>query len=267
MKKIILTLKKSYKYLIMLLVGIAFVFNSCKDDDPVEPDPCSVYPEKMEILIEWDNAQWSTLRDIEFVETLDSIFTIPSNLIFKTNYAYDSISWKIGAEANRRIGTKIVVRFEDDALNSSIFITAECFRSIDTKCFGRDDDGIDTLQRRITFKSRYESPLIGTWRGVNDGETDSFDVEIHNLFWINSEGEKVFDLNRFTGLPKGTKSIEDYRNIILRWHEFTGNRDEYDRNGLNMRTLYGRIQVDGSIRIDWDTREKTSGTFIGNKIK
>lgn len=251
----------------LIVLSLMALIHSCKDDCPLEPDPCAEYPEKMEIQIEWSNMKWSTRRDIEYVETLDSIFTIPSNLIFKTNYAYDSISWKIGGEANRRIGTKIIVRFEDNALNRSIYITAECFRPIDTKCFGSDDDGIDTLQRRITFKSRYESPLIGTWRGVNDGETDSFDVEIHPLYWINSEGEKVYDLNRFSGLPKGTTSNEDHNNISLRWYEFTGSRDEYDRNGLNMRTLFGRLQEDGNIRINWDTREKTSGTFRGNKIK
>jgi len=260
------------KNILYSLLAVALLLPACKDDCPVEPDPCADYPEKMEILIEWDNAQWSTLRDIEFVETLDSIFTIPSNLIFKTNYVYDSISWRIGSEIDRRTGTKTLVRFEENALNSTMFITAECFRSIDTKCFGSDDDGIDTLQRRITFKSRYESPLIGTWRGVNDGETDSFDIKIHPLYWINSEGQKVYDLNRFTGLPKGTNSIEDHRNISLRWYEFTGSRDENDRNGLNMRTLNGRMQEDGTIRVNWDainwvTREKTSGTFRGNKVK
>jgi len=260
------------KNILYSLLAVALLLPACKDDCPVEPDPCSVYPEKMEILIEWDNAQWSTLRDIEFVETLDSIFTISSNLIFKTNYVYDSISWRIGSEINRRTGTKTVVRFEKNALNSSVLITAECFRAKDPGCFGSDDDGIDTLQRRITFKSRYESPLIGTWRGVNDGETDSFDVEIHPLYWINSEGQKVYDGNRFTGLPKGTMSIEDHSNISLRWYEFTGSRHENDRNGLDMSTLYGRMQEDGSIRINWDainwdTYEKTSGTFRGNKVK
>jgi hypothetical protein len=39
-----------------------------------------------------------------------------------------------------------------------------------------------------------------------------------------------------------------------------------------MSTLYGRMQEDGSIRINWDAinwvpYEKTSGTFRGNKVK
>ena len=46
------------------LLAKALLLPACKPDDPVEPDPCSVYPAKMEIQIEWQNRQWSTLSPI-----------------------------------------------------------------------------------------------------------------------------------------------------------------------------------------------------------
>jgi len=260
------------KNILYSLLAVALLLPACKDDCPVEPDPCSVYPEKMEIQIEWQNRQLSTIRDIEYVDTKDSIFTPTTYLTFKTNYAYDSIIWQIGSSPDQIKRNKVNIRFDKRVLNNSVKVAAVCFRAINRDCFGQTDDGIDTLQKRINFQSQFDSPLMGTWRGVNDGETDSFDVEIHPLFWVNSEGEKVYEQSRFTGLPKGTMSIEDRSNISLRWYEFTGARDENDRNGLDTRTLYGRIQEDGTIRVNWnvlnrDTRENESGTFRGNKIK
>ena len=265
-------MKFYYKLLIVVLASFALLLPACKDDCPVEPDPCSVYPEKMEILIEWQNKQRSTSRDIEYVDTKDSIFTPTIYLIFKTNYAYDSIIWQIGSSSDQIKRNKVNIGFDKRVLNNSVKIAAVCFRAINRDCFGQSDDGIDTLQKRINFQSQFDSPLMGTWRGVNEGETDSFDVEIHPLYWVSSEGEKIYEQSRFTGLPKGTMSIEDHSNISLRWYEFTGSRHENDRNGLDMSTLYGRMQEDGSIRINWDainwdTYEKTSGTFRGNKIK
>lgn len=247
---------KKLLYLLTILLAI----QSCRDDDCPEPDPCSEYPEKMEINISALNVL--TLED--YLPTPDTIFTIPKQLSFSTNYAYDSIFWHVGADPTTWNQESLALRFEDNSLNRSITVYARCHRPVNNECFGPEDDGIDTLTQTITFKAREDSPIHGLWRGTNDGESDSFNVKIHRLWWTNSAGQTFYDGTRYTGLPKGTETPEGWANMSIDWFSFTS---KYELRRLD-RTLNGRLQKDGTIKIYWKLWDNpTQRTFTGKRIE
>jgi hypothetical protein len=145
--------------LTMLSLGLLLALPSCNPDDPcmdetnpdcINYDPCKVeYPEKFEIDILWLNT--FTLED--FLPTEDTIHVAPQDLAFKTNFEYDSIFWQIGTDPTIHNENSFSIRFEDNVINSEVLVTARCHRAINTKCFGNNDDGIDTLQQLISFTS------------------------------------------------------------------------------------------------------------------
>jgi hypothetical protein len=251
-------MKKLLSILIVLLA-----FNACKDDCPVELNPCSEFPEEMEIRIHVINPK----KVEEVILSPDSIFLAPNLLFFSTNFEYDSIRWQVGSDPSRFIGDNYSLKFEEVSINSSVSVNAIGYRKINTDCFGINDTGKDTISRVITFRDRIESPLFGTWRGTNDGETDSFDVEIQRLYWTNSQGQPIFDGARMTGLPKGTQTREDRENLINGWyHCYIISRDT---NELDIGSVEGRIQPNGTLKIQWKLRNSSDRlrTFTAIKIK
>ena len=248
---------------------ICFLFilsamSGCKNDDcPVELNPCSEYPEKMEIRIHVINPQ----NIEEVILTNDTVFTPPRTLFFSINFEYDSIRWHVGSDPSRFIGDNYSLRFEEVSINSSVSVNAIGYRKINTDCFGINDTGKDTISRVITFRDRIESPLFGTWRGTNDGETDSFDVEIQRLYWTHSQGQPIFDGPRMTGLPKGTQTREDRVNLKLYWYDcYLISRDT---NELDIGSVVSRIQPNGTLKIQWKLRNSSDRlrTFTAIKIK
>lgn len=254
---------KKFLYLIIILLAV----QGCRDDDcPIEPDPCSEYPEEMEIDISVVNPQ----NINEYIPSIDSIFVTPRTLLFQTNFEYDSIRWQIGSDPEIRTVSSLPLRFENNVQNTSIRINAMGYRPINKECFGEEDDGIDTLSRIITFRNREDSPLYGVWRGTNDGEKDSFNVEIQRLYYTNSRGETFFDGTRFTGLPKGTKTYEGENHSNVYWFDLFGSRDGPDENRLLTSSLQGRLQPDGRIIIRWQMGyvvDAPQRTFTGIKIE
>ena len=249
------------KFLYLLIVLLAF--NACKDDCQPEPDPCSEYPEEMEIRTHIINPR--NLNEV--ILSTDSTFTPPFTLFFSTNFEYDSIQWQVGSDPSRFIGDNYSLRFEEVSINSSVSVNAIGYRKINTDCFGINDTGKDTISRVITFRDRIESPLFGTWRGTNDGETDSFDVEIQRLYWTNSQGQPIFDGPRMTGLPKGTQTREDRVNLKLYWYDcYLISRDT---NELDIGSVVSRIQPNGTLKIQWKLRNSSDRlrTFTAIKIK
>lgn len=248
------------KIQLILYAVLLLAAQSCRDDCPVEPDPCSEYPSEIEIEISTLNVL--TLED--YLPTPDTIFTIPEQLLFSANYAYDSIFWQVGADPTIRKQESFAIRFEDNSLNKNITVFAKCHRPINNECFGLEDDGIDTLTQTITFKAREDSPIHGLWRGTNDGESDSFNVKIHRLWWTNSAGQTFYDGTRYTGLPKGTETSEKWRNTSVGWFTFTSKSELLRLD----RTLNGRLQEDGTIKIYWKLWDNpTQRTFTGKRIE
>jgi hypothetical protein len=267
-------MKSKLFFLVALAVGMVFVMSGCKDDecfDETNPecsnfDPCfGKYPEKLEIEMRITDP-----RDLNvYIPTFDSVFTINSNLYFYTNFDYDSVLWQIGADPTIWNRKSLPLRFEKEALNSTVTITARCFRPIDQKCLGVKDDGIDILSRTISFGAHEDSPLHGIWRGTNNGEKDSFDVEIERVYAVGQFGDTVYNGSRLTGIPKGTQTPIGKANMRINWFSFVyGYRDQNDANGLLKGSVSGRIQENGNIQINWKIyQDDRLRIFTGKKIK
>jgi hypothetical protein len=224
---------------------------SCNPDDPcmdetnpdcINYDPCKAeYPEKFEIEVSRGlHNSWETTKLRTFVA--------PTALIFNTNFNYDSVKWIFGQDPTVWDGRSLELRFRD---LGPVLVKAIGYRPINTICFGATDDGIDTLTEAIDFRDEEQSPVFGVWRGVLEGETDSFNIEIERYYYVNVEGDSFFKGGRFTGLPKGTKTKEGDDNASVSWHYFLyGNYNSSDPNGLH--TLIGDLKDENRIEVKYD---------------
>jgi hypothetical protein len=262
------------KYALLLILFSMAAWSGCKDDECFDErnplcenfNPCLVkYPEKMDIEMLITDP-----RDLNiYIPTFDTVFVINANLYFYTNFEYDSVSWQVGSDPTIWNTKSLPLRFEKEALNSTVTVTAKCFRPIDNDCFGAMDDGIDILTRTITFRAHEDSPLHGIWRGTNDGEKDSFDVEIQRLYYEGTIGNDTFyDGTRLSGIPKGTQTFIGRPNTKIRWFSFIYTLGGIDPNNLISRTVEGRIQENGNIKISWKLYDDDRlRTFTGKKLK
>jgi hypothetical protein len=140
-------------------------------------------------------------------------------------------------------------------------VTARCHRAINTKCFGNNDDGIDTLQQLISFKSREDSPVHGVWRGTNDGESDSFDIEIHRLYRRGQFGDTFYYGSRFTGLLKGQNTWADNKNLGVRWFECYF----FEEHGTDLKRFTARISGNDKMTINYETKKGEKRVFTAIK--
>jgi hypothetical protein len=258
---------KKYLYLLIVLLTI----QGCKDDCPVEPDPCSEYPEKIEIVTERLRIANGNIYQ-DYVESAETQFPKPMHIAFSTNYSYDSIRWQIGNEGNTRVGDKIALNFEDDT-EENVKVRAIGYRKANKDCFGESDTGIDTIYRTITFQDWWKSPLFGTYRGTLIGESDSFTVSIVT----NPEVRGQFtyyrsDSTYYQGVPKGSTFRN---NFIMTWNELFGlnfpNPDD-----LDTKLTYGRLLQEDRDILElsyWikndpaNLSDITRYTFRGKRIK
>ena len=236
-------MKRTIQLLIIpfFIILLAFTFNACKDDCPVEPDPCSEYPEKMEITLMWINYFKGTKREIDYVPTEDTAFSIYEGIIYRTNFEYDSILWQVGNDPRVINNPSYAVTFSQEG---TIKTRAICYRDTNQVCFGPNDDGIDTLYKTITMHHYTEAEILGTYRGTNDGESDSFNYRI----WIDtlSTGE----VNAYhAGLPKDFLGIEPLK--VERFNIYSADFS----SEISEEHFSGRLQADGkTIKVYWRTR-------------
>lgn len=250
---------KKLLYLIIVLLAA----QSCRDDDCPEPDPCSEYPEKLEIQIKSYNWNHFTRSENEYVLTQDTVF-YPQALIFQTNFEYDSIQWRIGNDPEIRYGSAAFIQFLREQ-RGSITIRAIGFRDVNT-CYGDNDDGIDTLFKTIILKDFLTSPLLGTWRGTNNGEIDSFDFSLTPIF-IEESGIQKFQYVEYSGIPKNTTTEKMERpSIIAEYLSFRGQDYSRDINYLSPRHFYGRVQENGTLRVEWRLVEGEQRVFTARKL-
>ena len=245
----------------LLLFGCV---QGCKDDCPVEPDPCADYPAKMEITLMWPNYLGRTSLETPYVPTTDTAFSLSQLVIFKTNYDYDSVFWQFGSDPRVFNQLSYSINF---TLGQEGTVTARaiCYRDTNTACFGMDDDGVDTLYKTITLHHYADAAIVGTYRGTNDGENDSFNYRI----WYDtlSSGEiRPYH----AGLPKDYKGIEGVK--IERFNIYGTNLS----SDISEEDFYGTLQADGkTIKVYWKTRtsdgqQLTYGpqrVFTGIRIK
>jgi hypothetical protein len=227
------------KKLISILI-VLLTFNACKDDCPVEPDPCSEYPEEMEITLMWPNYLQRTSQETPFVPTTDTAFSIFQLLIYKTNFEYDSVFWQVGNDPRIENSPSYSIEFQDVG---EITTRAICYRDTNRVCFGPDDDGIDTLYKTITMHHDTDAEILGTYRGTNDGESDSFNLRI----WYDTLASGAIYPSQ-AGLPKDYKGIDGIK--IERFNIYGGTLS----SEISEYHYYGRLQPDGNtIKVYWKT--------------
>jgi hypothetical protein len=262
-------MKKKLNVLIILFFIIILAFNACKDDCPVEPDPCSEYPEKMEIITETERIANGKIYE-DLVITNVNEFASGRTIYFSTNFAYDSVLWQIGNEATQRIGSKIRIHFKD--AQGPLLIRAIGHREVNYECYGEHDTGIDTLYRRLHFQDWWTSPLFGTYRGTLIGESDSFNVVIGN----NPEIKGSFTYYRqdsayFQVIPKGTTTKSEF--IVTLYEIFSQN---YSNPIIDEKLTYGRLLPEDRNVLEltyWiknsrtDLSDLSKFTFKGRRIK
>lgn len=194
------------KLLYLLVVFLAV--QGCKDQEcPVEPDPCSEYPNNIKLTTLLLNRSFCPLsKDAVWNEyseyTLDT-FIEGSRILFELNYSYDSVRWQIGNDPRVRNEKRILSDFYD--FTGNVVIRAVAYRKINIECFGVADDGIDSIYRTINIQSLYDSPVFGKFRGVEIGTTDSFNFTIGiDTFISDFDPDEEYYETYYQGLPKGS---------------------------------------------------------------
>ncbi len=245
------------------LLVLALLLPACKPDDcPVEPDPCAEYPEKMEIEILETNNLLNATNETWYVPTKYTDFVRPTGLAFKMNYNYDSIVWQIGSDPSLIRNTTARVSFPFGFIGD-VTVRAIGYREINNTCFGTNDDGIDTLYKTITYHRKEDSIIFGTYRGTNDGESDSFNITIRPYQEGDVWGE---DYSYHYGLPNGNTFVK--RSTTM-YNKLYGRGDDFDHHGIRNDDLYAELLSDNrTLKFYWrywegDTRQRV---FTGIKI-
>jgi hypothetical protein len=208
--------KKLFFKLAILLQGIILLgtFHSCKKDkcnDPTNPDcenydPCyGKSPVKAEIKM-GPIHRFMEVNGYENFMNEDTIFCAPANEVnsnfFRTMLQYIGFkcptpgvktTWKLGAEI---INDSFFARFfeEDKGIMGKYQVSLIVEKEPDVKCFPFDD-GKDTLVKTFEFVPNYELPIMGVYRVLFEGDTDSTTLEIRPwAFKEGSWGEKNFEI-------------------------------------------------------------------------
>ena len=212
------------KQLIIYISGVLLLWGCKNDDCPPEKDPCaSKYPEEIKIVnysIEKYGPNGLLDDKGQFAYSVypyDS-FVSPTRTKFGVNFEYDSAFWLFGTDPRVKQGNLVYIEFNSPY--GKIDIQCIGYRPVDTDCFGPNDDGVDTFQKSIWIMDRWDSPLFGTYRGVHEGETDTFEIALVKEKKYQIPGDTTslsyFDYY-FTGIPKqGELKMQG----ALEWYRF-----------------------------------------------
>jgi hypothetical protein len=166
-------------------------WSGCKDcDDPTDPDcgnydPCFGQQEfvphfKMyDAISHWSGEELAlpgsnAINNYIMIEG-DTLLT--RRVIFIAPEEYDSVWWRIGAEASYRQGKGVRIFFEDlYPENLPIIMIGK--RQPNVACFP-NEQAIDTVQRFLTLKPSTDTKVTGQWIGAYDTHPDdSFEINI-----------------------------------------------------------------------------------------
>lgn len=191
-------------YIIYLLALLVTVQACKKCKDPQNPecenyDPCFG---KSATSAEFKMFLKHTGDTIEEIYDGDKFF--PFGLTFEATYPADSFFWKIGAEANFRMGKKIAVEFFP--LSAPIPIMLIVKRKPDLDCF-LDDDGVDTVVKWVQPVKRNQLPFFGKYLVYFvDNPNDKFTISIDT-----PSSTPVVSVPTMSNLPEGCtfKELQD----------------------------------------------------------
>jgi hypothetical protein len=280
-------MKNKVFYLVALAVGMVFVMSGCKDcDDPSDPDcgnydPCfGKYPDKLEIEMYCSDVLVEPYRSSHFHKTERNEFISPRTFQFKVNYDYDSVVWSFSGSNQTWTNKELELRFSSNdsknPLTGDFTATFVGYRPTDPLCKGEKDRGIDTLTRSFTLVDWRKSRILGHYRGLNNGETDSVDFFIFpdTLRHDNGTDFWVRYIVAVGLLPKSYSNEEGYGikfPIIAHNYSF---RQGNSQNVLKpiLTKVKGFLINDDEIVVEWTTitfygYDGIQRTFKGKRIK
>lgn len=257
------------KQLIYLLATLLTI-HGCKDDCP-EPDPCSEYPVefKIEMAVQqfW-NCDPRGVEYADFVSYNHDTLTYGPRILLNLNYTYDSVKWQIGQDPMGIMQNSLNYNF-DEAVGS-VNITAVGYRQKNVDCFGEADDGVDTILRTIHVYDDKDIPILGTYLGVHEGQTDSVKIT------IGRDTSKVNDFQLeyyLEGLPLTTSSrLHRFRREWYRIY-FGGGYLSSSRGPDDLAMCFTEAKIDpdnqDQLTLTWRTMtDRTRDiTFKGRRIK
>lgn len=265
-------MKKHIQLALLLLLGIGMLvsMHSCKKEkcnDPTNPDcenydPCyGKSPVKAEIKIGRMNTFLEVNGDPYFMNE-DSIFCAPgiennSNFsqIWKQYIGFRcptpgvKTTWKLGAEI---INDSFFARFfeEDKGIMGKYQVSLIVEKEPDIKCFPFDD-GKDTLVKTFEFVPNYELPIMGVYRVLFEGDSDSTTIEIRPwAFKQGSWAEKNFEIVSTKSI--GCMALINFRNSQDTFAHFnlrcsyTGNRIQFGDEPETVSPSKGSVIIDNS---------------------
>jgi hypothetical protein len=282
-------MKNKVFYLVALAVGMVFVLGGCKDcDDPSDPDcgnydPCfGKYPDKLEIEMYCSDIFVEPFRSFDYHITKDSVFTSPMDFKFKTNHNYDSVKWYFSSSSQSWTTNELELRFSSnepwDPLVGSFKIFCVGYRQKDPLCKGENDSGFDTISRNFRMVEWWNPKIIGYYRGLNDGETDSVDFYIdfdsmyhHGLNIYTYPGENLLANGL---LPKAYENEPSYNlkfGVLFDYTRFKMNRMPLAWKPI-FKNVQGYLINDDEILVEWVTNasygyDGKKRIFKGKRIK
>ncbi|MEQ8706148.1 MAG: hypothetical protein RIC19_19610 [Phaeodactylibacter sp.] len=150
----------------------------------------------------------------ERVAHFDSVWHIPTDTILEGGILRlralqpaDSIRWQMSGDPRTWDSEELRMQFGG---SESLEISLTLWREPDTLCFP-DDDGIDSLTRRLTVVPHPEAAIIGRYRGATDANPDEpYELEI---FWRESTPSASHATIQITGIHPGCNNTFDF-NVI-----------------------------------------------------
>jgi hypothetical protein len=189
-------MKESYKYLVILLVGMALVLNSCKEDcpctdDPTNPDcdnydPCfgKTTVDTYFKVRSGDNGfpppeEWCDLVACDTFNASSVRFDIPDGNPLNSSY-----EWQIGTEAETRKGNSFEVDFSDylrlNGWETRIPISLTV-RTPMNECLQSEDETVKTITRELFFTNE-------RWNIYKQGK----EMALFEGYYTSEPGKKAF---------------------------------------------------------------------------
>lgn len=256
----------------VLTISLLFFANCCKEEPPVQKDPCEeIRNKKADFIIvqKWPNIFYSSSKD-----TINYKFGLN---LKATAFDYVIVQWVVGTDSKRYTGDSLSLYLKQPY--NSIKITMYGWRPIESCITG--DDGVDTVIHNVVALADSFLNIYGVFRGVsNYFPMDTFNVSIRPFF-DKSLFKSVYVLENFPNScspfkdnPSGYGMME-----VLLFHNFAIGSDggwiRYD-SIMNTYWQYGyRYSTRGWKRKDGLYEFTTQNYkhhdsiyhFIGKKLK
>jgi hypothetical protein len=205
--------------LYILLSAALLLFAACKPcddptnpecenycDDPANPDCFNYDPCLGKALV---SAAFEMAEVVSRPRYADSIFYVPTDtavaenqIRFKALQEADYYEWHIGTEPRTFYTREITLYFDEP---TELVVALVVKRAPDKLCFS-NDDGEDTVYRRLVVMPPSKSALIGRFEGVTDQNPgERYVMEFFNYYYPQTPN--LFNWVKLTGVTPGCNNL------------------------------------------------------------